>query len=277
MPRDRRRAAFRALHDRGSEDDGTDEAEDGERGVRQVRAPSAARVTDSEFDGVARETAARLDAAALDVRIAAACRGSGNPAALAWIAEECAVSPATRVVDLGTGLGGPAAWLAHRYGCRPIVLEPAAGATTGSANLFGLTVARADAASTPLRSDAFDLALVLGVLSVVDAPGAIAREAARLAARAGVIEYCSTGTEPVHAGGSTFPTFAALAALLQEEGLEPSAAVEITMSTPPRWAAAQDRYDATDRDAAASRSEREVADAIAEQRLSPWAVVAHRG
>src|SRR5690349_955787 len=108
-------------------------------------------MTDPEFDRVARRTADRLGEASLDERIATACRGSGKPSALAWTAEECGIGPDSRVVDLGTGLGGPAAWIARRFGCRPVALEPARGAVAGLAHLFDLAVVRADAAATPFR------------------------------------------------------------------------------------------------------------------------------
>jgi SAM-dependent methyltransferase len=233
-------------------------------------------VTDSEFDDVARRTADRLAGATPDERIAAACRGSGNPAALAWIAEECGVNPATRVVDLGTGLGGPAAWIAQRYGCRPVALEPARGAVAGIHRLFDLAVVRADAVATPLRTDGFDVALLLGVLSVVDAPTEVAAEAVRLAGRVAVIEYCSTRGGSVHAGGSTFPTRERLEALLVSVGCAPPTVVEMTMPSPPRWVQAQEEFDATDDDTAAAASEHAVQDAIAAGRLQPFVMVAPR-
>lgn len=233
-------------------------------------------MTDPEFDRVARRTADRLGDASLDERIATACRGSGNPSALAWIAEECGIGPETRVVDLGTGLGGPAAWIARRFGCRPVALEPARGAVAGSAHLFDLAVVRADAAATPFRADGFDVALLLGVLSVVDTPEAVAAEGVRLAPTLAVIEYCSTGEGPVEAGGSTFPTRRELERLLASVGCAAAVTIELTMPTPPRWARAQEAFDATGEDAAAAASERAVQETIDAGDLRPVVVVARR-
>jgi len=97
-------------------------------------------VTTSEFDDIAALTAERLAVRPVDERIAAACRGSGNPAALAWLAEECGIGPETRAVDLGSGLAGPAAWLARRYDCSVVALDPSPGATRGARQLFDLPV-----------------------------------------------------------------------------------------------------------------------------------------
>ena len=43
-----------------------------------------------------------------------ACRGSGSPSALAWLAEALELGPGRRLLDVGSGLGGPAAWAAAR-------------------------------------------------------------------------------------------------------------------------------------------------------------------
>jgi len=233
-------------------------------------------VSDPEFDAAARRTARRLRDAPLAERIAAACRGSGNPAALAWLAEECGLERATRVVDLGTGLGGAAAWIEHRYGCRPFVLEPAAAAASGAGRLFDLRAVRADASAAPFRDDAFDVALLFGVLSVAPEPEAVVIETARLAGRVAVLDYVSTGDRACHAGGSRFPTAPELVALLSTGGFDRPVSAAVTMSAPPRWDAAQEAYDATDEVAAARRAKQSVRAEIDAGRLAPVALVAHR-
>jgi SAM-dependent methyltransferase len=233
-------------------------------------------VTDPEFDAAARRTARRLDEAPFDERIAAACRGSGNPAALAWLAEQCGLEAATRVVDLGTGLGGAAAWIERRYACRPVVLEPAASAASGAGRLFDLPAVRADAGAAPFRDDAFDVALLFGVLSVAPDPESVVQEAARLAGRVAVLDYVSTGDRSCRAGGSRFPTTTGLVALLAAAGLDRAESVAVTMSPPPRWVAAQDAYDATDEVDDARRAEQAVRREIDAGRLAPVALVALR-
>lgn len=82
-----------------------------------------------EFDTVAAWTAEVLMEMPPGRRIPGACRGSSNPAALAWLAEALEVDRTTRMLDIGGGIGGPAAWLAERYRARPVVLEPMARAS----------------------------------------------------------------------------------------------------------------------------------------------------
>ena len=79
--------------------------------------------TAGEFDTVAAWTAEALTGLPASCRIPGACRGSGNPSALAWLAEAMELTPSTRMLDAGGGIGGPAGWVAERYGVTPTVLE----------------------------------------------------------------------------------------------------------------------------------------------------------
>ncbi len=96
--------------------------------------------------------------------IPAGCRGSGSPSDLAWLAEALQVGPDTRVADVGSGVGGPAAWLADHFGPQPVCAEPMRGAAAAGQRLFGLPTVVAAAEALPLRSGAFDAVECLGVL-----------------------------------------------------------------------------------------------------------------
>ena len=183
-------------------------------GVGRLRDTDA--MSESEFDQVAVLTAQTLHGADFLDRVSGACRGSGNPAALAWLADGLRLDESTRVIDLGAGLGGPAAWIARRYGCRIVAMDPAHGAATGCHLLFDTPVVRAVASHAPFAADAFDVGLILGVLSVLDRPGESLAEAHRIASRVGLLEYIATGGAPVHAGGSRFPTHAGVRSLLHD-------------------------------------------------------------
>ena len=114
--------------------------------------------------------------------IPAGCRGSGSPSDLAWLAEALQVGPDTRVADVGSGVGGPAAWLADHFGPQPVCVEPMRGAAAAGRRLFDLPTVVAGAEALPLRSGAFDAVECLGVLCTVPRPQrpAVLRELRRV-------------------------------------------------------------------------------------------------
>src|SRR5262245_48762082 len=134
----------------------------------------------AEFDDVAGWTAD----AVLDLgdrhAIPAACRGSSSPAALAWLAEACEFSAGARLLDVGAGAGGPAAWAKERFGVSPILLEPMPTACRAAARMFGLPVVAAGGEAIPLRAESVDTAWCLGVLCTVEDKVALLREIHRV-------------------------------------------------------------------------------------------------
>ncbi|MCT9933918.1 hypothetical protein N5079_27270 [Planotetraspora sp. A-T 1434] len=106
----------------------------------------------AEFDDVAGWTADAVEHLGERHAIPATCRGSAIPAALARLAEACELSPGIRLLDVGAGAGGPAAWVAERFGVRPILVEPMPAAGRAAARLFGLPVIAADGRRIPLRT-----------------------------------------------------------------------------------------------------------------------------
>ena len=227
-------------------------------------------MSDTEFGEQAASIAAQIPELPSEDRIAAACRGSGNPVALAWLAENLQLNESATVVDLGAGLGGPAEWMRARYQCTVIAVEPEPQAAAAGSSLFALPTVVAAADAAPFVDDSFDATLLLGVLSVMSDPGAALREAARLAGSLGVLEYCSTGADPVRAGGSIFPTRQGLCDWVASMfRIDEVAAVSI--DAPYRWVDASDAVDVD-----SDPDEGEVARAIDDGRIAPFMLVASR-
>ncbi|MGE0881601.1 MAG: class I SAM-dependent methyltransferase [Acidimicrobiia bacterium] len=226
-------------------------------------------MTTDEFEQQARQIGDRILVLPDDQRIAAACRGSANPAALAWLGEALGLSTATSLVDLGAGMGGPLAWFRLRYDCAGIAMEPSGAAASVAATLFGLVVLRASGESTPFRDGGFDTALMLGVVSVVDDALRSLREARRVGRRLGVLDYCSTGPSTVTAGGSHFPTPARLKNMLAATGWSIDQAAPVAIDAPATWRDAVDRLAVEP-----ARAEREVVAAIESGAIAPFMVVA---
>jgi SAM-dependent methyltransferase len=227
-------------------------------------------MSDSEFGDQAADIASRITVLPLEDQIAAACRGSGNPVALAWLAENLRLTDSSTVVDLGAGLGGPSAWLRSRYGCRVVGVEPEEQAARAASSIFQVPIVIANADPAPFAANAFGAALLLGVVSVVTRPERVLAEAHRIAPNLGILDYCSTSDDPVTAGGSTFPTEEHLRDMVAELWrIEQSAAVAV--EAPRTWVqVSDDTHPAPDPD------EAEVVEAIENGRIAPVMLVASR-
>lgn len=159
---------------------------------------SGADVSDhrSEFGVLAGWTTRALLNADPPTRLAAACRGSGSPAALAWLAESLRLAAGDMLLDVGSGLGGPSAWAAERYGTTPFAIDPMVEAAAGSRQLFGLDTVAGAAQDLPVRSATFDAAWCLGVLDTLEDPLAALREVRRVLrndGRLGLIAFLADG------------------------------------------------------------------------------------
>lgn len=227
--------------------DRSDSADDGDAGQA------------AEFDVQSRSIATAAAGLSFQRRVAVGCRGSANPAALAWLAEQLELGPDSTVCDVGAGLGGPMAWLAERYRCPITGCEPAAGAVAGARTLFGLRLVQASAGELPFSDHHFDAALLLGVVSVTPEPVAALREARRIARRLGFIDYCGTAGATVHAGGSSFAPESTVREWMESAGWSVGAAVGIDLPTPDPWSTA---IAAVDDEVPSPSSEREVVAAI---------------
>ena len=156
--------------------------------------------------------------------VAAACRGSGSPASLAWLADALEVRQARLMLDAGSGVGGPAAWLARHAGLRPVCAEPMRAAARASRRLFGLPAVAAAGEALPFPAGIFDVAWCLGVLDTArDRPGLLAELHRVLApdGRLGLLAFLAAGPlPPPLPEGNDFSTPAELAGLLRAAGFQ---------------------------------------------------------
>lgn len=222
-----------------------------------------------EFDQQASLIADQIPSLPEADRIAAACRGSGNPAALSWLAEGLRLDESTTVIDLGAGLGGPSAWLHKHYGCHCINVEVASRAA--AADIFATPTICGCAEQTPIRTDSVDVALLLGVLSVVARADLVLSEARRIALRLGVLEYCSTNGSAIGAGGSMFVPAEHLCDEVSAAGWTTVQMVAVTVPPPATWTDAAELIDIEP-----EPTESEVIDAIQSGLLVPFMLQATR-
>lgn len=198
----------------------------------------------AEFDTVAQWTAQVAADLGAKYFIPAACRGSGQPSALDWLLAGLAPAPGELMIDIGAGVGGPAAYAAERCGLQPVLIEPEHGACRAAARLFPAPVVQADATALPLADATADLAWCLGVLCTAsgrDAQLAMLRELRRVvrpAGRIGLLVYLAT-TRPLAdpPQGNHFPARGELTALLREADLDVAAEADLAglPSPSPDW------------------------------------------
>jgi SAM-dependent methyltransferase len=195
----------------------------------------------AEFGTVAEWTAEVALGLGPDYVVPAACRGSGQPAALDWLLAGLDPAPGALLADVGAGLGGPAAYAARRAGVRPLLLEPEHAACRAAAGLFDVPVIQADATTLPLADGHAAAAWSLGVLCTLptrSAQLAMLRELRRVVrpgAPIGLLVYVATRL-PLDGppAGNRFPAGRDLGALVHGAGLEVAGAADAHgLSAPP--------------------------------------------
>lgn len=202
-----------------------------------------------EFDTMAAWTADAVGQLGQDHAIPAACRGSGSPAALHWLADRLGLRPGLSLLDCGAGVGGPAELAARHYQVQPVLAEPMAAACRASARLFGRPVVVAAGERLPFAGGVFDAVWSLGVLCTVpDQAGLLTelRRVARPGAPVGMLVFLRTVDElPEQPEGNSFRSSAELAALLAGAGLAVEEQAELAdfAEPEPDWQAAVDRVD----------------------------------
>jgi len=177
--------------------------------------------------------------------VPAACRGSGQRMALDWLLDGLRPGPDDLMLDVGAGVGGPAAYAAGKTGVRPVLAESEPGACRAAARLFGLPVVQADATALPFADGAVGLAWSLGVLCTApsrDAQLAMLQEMHRVVrpgGRIGLLVYLAeTGQLDDPPQGNHFPASTGLHALLGRADLDIEAVADAQrMPDPPAgWA-----------------------------------------
>lgn len=211
--------------------------------------PGAGDPMAAEFDTVAAWTAD----VALDLgpehHVPAGCRGSGGPAALRWFLDHLQPAPRAVFLDVGAGVGGPAAFAAQEARVRPVLTEPQAGACRAARRMFGLPVVQAGSA-LPVRGASVAAGWCLGVLCTVADQPALLGELRRVLApdaRFGLLVYVSEQErvqDPPE--GNHFPTVDGLDRLLDDAGLvvEQSGHLGDFAATPRHWRRWADEVDA---------------------------------
>lgn len=207
----------------------------------------------AEFDALAGWTEEAVSQLGRDYALPAACRGSGSPSALAWLAESLALASGQRVLDAGSGVGGPAAWLHEHYAVRVFPAEPMIAAAGASRRMFGLPAVAAWSQSLPFGTAAFDAVWSLGVWDTI--PGereqiAFLRELRRVLSPAGSLglSVVTTQGRPLAdpPQGNAFPRASDLPAMLTEAGFATVQTVDAAALAvaPVDWQARADRVSA---------------------------------
>lgn len=208
---------------------------------------------EAEFDTVAAWTEAAVAELGGDHAVPAACRGSGRPADLAWLAEWLALRDDDRFLDAGSGLGGPTAWLAREYAPEwggPVVLaEPMRHAAAASRRLFGLPAVAAWSEHLPLPDDAVDAAWCLGVLDTTDDGRALLAELARVlrpGGRLGLLVLVARRELSEELASNDFPTDVSLHRDLAVTGFRVRDRIDAAHlpGPPPEWARRADAVEA---------------------------------
>ena len=204
---------------------------------------------EAEFDTVAGWTEEAVRALGPEYAIPAGCRGTGSQAALQWLADRLDLSPDTRMVDSGAGVGGPAGWLAAERALRPVCAEPMAAAVRASRRLFGLRSVVALGQQLPFADGSFDAAWCLGVLCTTSEKAVALAELRRVlvpGGRLGLLVFVADGPlTPPLPEGNEFPSEQELLALLDDAGfaLQETSKADLGDS-PAEWTERADAVDA---------------------------------
>jgi SAM-dependent methyltransferase len=195
---------------------------------------------EAEFDTVAGWTEEAVRALGPEHAVPAGCRGSGSEGALRWLADRLALGPATRFLDAGAGVGGPAGWLAAEHGLRPVCAEPMVAAVRASRRLFGLPSVVAVSQQLPFADGSFDASWCLGVLCTTpDKAGALddLRRTISDGGRLGLLVFVADAPlPPPLPEGNEFPSEDALRRLLSDAGFRVEETADADLGdSPEEW------------------------------------------
>lgn len=175
----------------------------------------------AEFGTLARWTHDALRGLDVEAAIPAGCRGSGRPSALDWLLERMAVRAGTALLDLGAGVGGPAAYARSQVGVQPVCADPMREASAAAADLFQVPTIVADGAELPFAPRSFNAAWSLGTLCTTDEKARWLSELHRVlvpSAPLGLLVVVSTDESFRVPWGNAFPSAEELSTLLLAAG-----------------------------------------------------------
>jgi ubiquinone/menaquinone biosynthesis C-methylase UbiE len=177
----------------------------------------------AEFDTVPAWTVEAVEALGESYAVPGACRGSGTPSLLQWLLDGLGPASGERLLDVGAGMGGPAAFARAATGVRPVLVDPSAAACDAARRLFGADALRAVGERLPFADRSFRSVWCLGTVCTTPHHDQLAGELARVlrtGGRVGLLvlvrkEHASF-TPPA---GNHFPTRTRLEQLLARSGL----------------------------------------------------------
>jgi SAM-dependent methyltransferase len=188
--------------------------------------PTMAEPLEHEFGAMAEWTHEAIRELGLRYAVPAACRGCGSPAMLDWLLKRLAPRPAERMLDVGAGLGGPAAWARARLGAQPVCFDSLSVGCQAAAALFGLPAVLGDAGRLPFVDGSFQTAWSLGTLCTTAHRAQWLAEMRRVlgdGALLGLFVVVSTGAPFSTAWGNSFPADGQLGRQLTDSGFRATA------------------------------------------------------
>ncbi|MEJ2889618.1 methyltransferase domain-containing protein [Actinomycetospora aeridis] len=207
---------------------------------------------EAEFDTVAAWTEQAVAELGRGYAIPAACRGSGSPPELAWLAEGLGLEDDAPFLDAGAGLGGPAAWLRgylhDRWDGTPLLAEPMTHAAAASRRLFDLPAVAAWSQHLPLPDGSMAAAWLLGVLCTTSDKREVLAEVHRVlrpGGRLGLLVLVADRELIESPEGNDFPTRSSLHADLAATGFRVDDQVDGAdlPGAPEDWVARADAVD----------------------------------
>jgi SAM-dependent methyltransferase len=178
---------------------------------------------EAEFDVVADWTRQAIGQLGNDRAIPAACQGSASPAALDWLAQACGVTAGTRLLDVGGGTGGPAAYAARHFAARPLLVDPMPNACRTARDLFGLAAVVGTGEALPVATGALEAVWCLGVLCTTQERPRVLGELRRVLRDGGSLGLLVFVAQVTHVPdaptGNDFPERAELDGQIDEAGL----------------------------------------------------------
>jgi SAM-dependent methyltransferase len=188
-----------------------------------VTADGGPTAMEAEFDVVADWTRQAVRQLGDDHALPAACQGSASPAALDWLARACGVTAGTRLLDVGGGTGGPAAYAARQFAARPLLVDPMPNACRTARDLFGLAAVVGTGEALPVATATLDAVWCLGVLCTTrERPRVLGelRRVLRDGGSLGLLVFVAQVTGvPDAPTGNDFPGQAELDGQIDEAGL----------------------------------------------------------